>query len=105
MSSKFEPMVESIRQNLDTVKGELYNFTCGKKKSASIARKHLLNITKLAKELRVELQKSKSALPVRRRNISDETRAKMAEMRKKAAAEKAAKKNRGAKVVKATASK
>lgn len=66
--SKFEPMIAGIKTNLNSVEGELYNFSNqGKKKSASIARKALLNIQKICKVLRQEIQAQKSALPVRRR--------------------------------------
>lgn len=66
--SKFEPMIAGIKTNLVDVEGELYSFSNqGKKKSASIARKALLNIQKICKVLRQEIQAQKSALPVRRR--------------------------------------
>lgn len=66
--SKFEPMIAGIKTNMNSVEGELYNFSNqGKKKSASIARKALLNIQKICKVLRQEIQAQKSALPVRRR--------------------------------------
>lgn len=66
--SKFDPMLSGIKTNLSDVEGELYNFSNqGKKKSASVARKALLNIQKICKVLRQEIQAQKSALPVRRR--------------------------------------
>lgn len=66
--SKFDPMISGIKSNLLSVEGEIYNFsTQGKKKSAAVARKALLNIQKICKVLRQEIQAQKSALPVRRR--------------------------------------
>lgn len=66
--SKFEPMISGIKANLDSVTGEIYNFVNqGKKKSAAVARKSLLNIQKICKVMREEIQAQKVALPVRRR--------------------------------------
>ena len=68
-NSKFDPMIQSLENHLTTVKGETYKFVDGTKKASLIARKSLLAIIKIAKELRKEIQNTKVALPIRRRNV------------------------------------
>lgn len=92
MSNKFDAILSQIDANLTQVKGEIYNFVNNnKKKSAAIARKCFLAIRKACNLGRVELQNMKTALPVRRRVVSDETKAKMQASRaaKKKTVEKA----------------
>lgn len=67
MQGKFDPMISSLENSLVTVKGEIYNFLSGTKKSALNARKALLSISKIAKQMRDEIQAVKTALPIRRR--------------------------------------
>lgn len=87
--SKFDSAIMSMEQNLSLVKGEAFNFASnGKKKSAALVRKSLLNIIKTAKAMRAEVQDTKKALPTHRRNMSQETKNKMAASR---AARRAAK--------------
>lgn len=89
MSNKFDPILAQIQTNFDAVKGEIYNFlNNNKKKSAAIARKCFLAIRKACNIGRAELQAMKSVLPVRRRNVSEETKLKMSQAR---AAKKSAK--------------
>jgi len=67
MQGKFDAMLVAMENALVTVKGEIYEFQKGKKKPALNARKALLSISKISKQLRDEIQKTKTALPVRRR--------------------------------------
>lgn len=94
MSNKFEPILEQIKNQLETARGEIYNFlNSNRKKSATAARACFLNIRKACTQGRNELQDMKVKLPVRRRNLSDATKAKMAASR---AARKAAKEAKSA---------
>lgn len=89
MSTKLDPVLSQIETALIQARGEIYNFiNNGKKKSAAVARKCLLTIRKACADGRKELQNMKSALPIRRRVLSEATKAKMAAAR---AAKKAAK--------------
>jgi len=71
-NSNFEPMIDAMQNHLTTVKGEVYNFSSNTKKSGAVARKCLLNIMKIAKTLRQEIQDAKNAMPVHRRNMTPE---------------------------------
>lgn len=93
MSSKFDAIFSAMEENMKTAKGEIYKFqNDNKKKAATAARAALLNIRKTCTEARNELQKLKAALPVRRRNISEETKKRMADARAQRKAAKEAKK-------------
>jgi len=79
--SKFEADLISLQNNLNITKGEVYEFENGKKKSGAISRKALLNMVKIAKQMRMEIQDIKKALPTHRRLMSPETKTKMAAAR------------------------
>lgn len=67
-NGKFDPMIASMENAMTTVKGEIYEFSSkGRKKAALNVRKALLLISKVAKQLRDEVQKVKTGLPIRRR--------------------------------------
>jgi len=92
-NNKFEPILSQIKSNLQMVEGEIYKFISdNKKRSAAVARKCFLAIRKACSLGRAELQSMKAALPVRRRNISDQTKARMADARAARAAKKRGKK-------------
>lgn len=75
-NGKFDPMLVAMENSLQTIKGEVYEFTAkGRKKAALNIRKALLNISKVAKQMRDEVQKTKTALPVRRRTKKEDVQA------------------------------